>query len=148
MRVEIRPQAFAPWQELAAYEQRLSAGTHGGCAAFVGSMRDFNLGAKVTQMRLQHYPQMTEKQLTRMVEKSIKKHQLLDVLVLHRVGELTPGEPIVLVAVWSAHRAQSFVGCREIMEDLKQRATLWKQETTDDGVRWVEGNTPVGSDFG
>ena len=66
----------------------------------------------------------------------------LDVLILHRAGTLHPGEPIVLVATWSAHRAAAFAGCREIMEYLKARAPFWKKETLAQGQRWVEKNTP------
>ena len=143
MLVEIRPRPFAPWQEVSDYqERRLARGAFGACAVFVGSMRDFNRGEAVHGMTLEHYPAMTERQLTELAEDTIRRHRLLDALLLHRTGELRPNDPIVLVAAWSAHRAEAFTACREMMETLKTRATFWKKETLDDGERWVEGNTP------
>jgi molybdopterin synthase catalytic subunit len=105
-------------------------------------MRDFNEGDDVTGMFLEHYPGMTQRQLTELTQQAMVKWSLDAALVVHRVGELTPAEPIVLVAVWSAHRAAAFAACREIMETLKHAAPFWKRETLADGsVRWVEKNT-------
>ncbi|MGH8568266.1 MAG: molybdenum cofactor biosynthesis protein MoaE, partial [Gammaproteobacteria bacterium] len=67
---------------------------------------------------------------------------LMDTLIIHRIGALLPGDPIVLCATWSAHRAAAFEACRFLIEDLKSRAPLWKRETLDSSVRWVEHNTP------
>ena len=143
MLIEIRPQPFAPWREIGQYqERRLAPGGFGACAVFVGTMRDFNQGEQVNAMVLEHYPAMTERQLTQLAEKAIARYRLMDVLLLHRIGELRPNDPIVLVAAWSAHRAEAFKACREMMEALKSRATFWKKETLADGERWVEGNTP------
>ena len=142
MTVEIRARAFDPWNELRAYQKKLTAGGYGACAAFAGSMRDFNLGERVTAMTLEHYAGMTELQLQKLTEDAIARHELLDALVLHRIGALQPNDPIVLVAAWSAHRAAAFAACMDIMEALKSRATFWKKETTESGERWVEKNTP------
>ena len=142
MLIEIRPQPFAPWQEVEQYQQNLAPGSFGACAAFVGTMRDFNQGEPVRGMALEHYAGMTERQLTQLTEQAISRHELIDALLLHRIGELRPNDPIVLVAAWSAHRAAAFTACREIMEMLKSRATFWKKETLSEGERWVEGNTP------
>jgi molybdopterin synthase catalytic subunit len=84
---------------------------------------------------------MTEKQLGLIVEEAFAKWMLLDALLLHRVGELKPQEPIVLVAVWSAHRKDAFEACRYLMEALKSRAPFWKREQLNTGHRWVEKNT-------
>jgi molybdopterin synthase catalytic subunit len=92
-------------------------------------------------MTLEHYPGMTEKELERIIGEAHERWQLLDELVIHRVGELLPNEPIVLVAVWSAHRKDAFEACRHIMEALKSRAPFWKKERLDQGVRWVDKNT-------
>ena len=143
MLIEIRPQPFDPWQEISQYQNtHLAPGGFGACAVFVGSMRDFNYGEQVNRMTLEHYAGMTERQLTRLAEEAIARHHLIDVLLLHRIGDLHPNDPIVLVATWSAHRAESFAACREIMETLKSHATFWKKETLVDSERWVEGNTP------
>jgi len=85
---------------------------------------------------------MTEKYLEKISQESITKHQLMDVLIVHRVGHIKPDESIVLVAVWSAHRKQAFEACRELMEDLKSKAPFWKKETLKTGEEhWVEHNT-------
>lgn len=144
MRVELRETPFEPLMELERY-QRMSTGLAGRCGAtaiFIGMMRDFNDGDAVQGMVLEYYPGMTEKYLRRIVETASREWPLLEVLVVHRVGELRPNDPIVLVAVWSEHRAAAFSACRSIMEELKSKAPFWKRETTAAGSRWVEHNTP------
>ncbi len=143
MRIEICRQPFAPWRELSQHQdQHLAAGSFGACAALVGSMRDFNCGEAVTRMTLEHYAGMTERQLRQLAEQAMHQYALLDVLLLHRIGELRPSEPIVLVAAWAAHRAAAFNACRDMMESLKSRATFWKKESVASGERWVQANTP------
>ena len=116
---------------------------YGATAVFVGSMRDFNEGDDVQQMWLEHYPGMTEKHLQTIADEAMQKWDLLDVLLVHRVGEINPGDPIVLVAAWSAHRAAAFDASRYLMEELKSRAPFWKKEQLDSSSRWVEKNTPA-----
>lgn len=144
MRVEIREQPFDPLAELAHYQESLSElrGRFGATASFVGTMRDINEGDAVRAMVLEHYPGMTERQIERCVEQAAARWPLLETLVIHRVGELRPNDPIVLVAVWTAHRAAAFEACRFIMEELKSSAPFWKKETLTEGERWVEKNTP------
>jgi len=116
-------------------------GQYGATASFVGTMRDFNEGEPVQSMTLEHYPGMTEKHLEKICTEAKQKWDLLDTLVVHRVGDIKISEPIVLVCVWSAHRAEAFDACRFIMEDLKSKAPFWKQESTSEGKRWVDKNT-------
>ena len=143
MHIDIRHQPFDAWRELSAYTHAVDYRTKAGaCAAFVGSMRDFNEGEAVHSMHLEHYPGMTEKQLAAIVEEIKEVNELLDVLVLHRVGVITPCEEIVLVCCWSSHRKAAFDSCRAIMEALKSKAPFWKKETLNDGERWVARNTP------
>ena len=104
--------------------------------------RASNKQAAISRMSLEHYPGMTERYLQRIVETAAREWPLLDALVLHRVGELNPSDPIVLVAVWSAHRATAFAACRWIMEELKSKAPFWKREDSTAGSHWVEYNTP------
>jgi len=92
-------------------------------------------------MVLEHYPGMTERQLEAIVDEESTTHGLLAARVIHRVGSIEPGEPIVLVAVWAPHRREAFEGGRAIMEALKSRAPFWKHEQTRSGGRWVEHNT-------
>ncbi len=144
MAVELYPESFEPLQRLANYEAtQLPIGSHGACASFIGSMRDFNEGEAVAGMTLEHYPGMTERQLEEIVAEARERWPLLDALICHRIGEIDIGEPIVLTACWSAHRAASFDACRFLMEALKSRATFWKKERLAGGSsRWVEKNTP------
>ena len=79
--------------------------------------------------------------LERIASEAKSRWPLLDMLIAHRIGRLTPGDPIVVIAVWSAHRAAAFDACRYIMEDLKSRAPFWKKEEISGASRWVEKNT-------
>ncbi len=144
MRVEIRAQPFEPLGELARYQDSQPAlrGEYGATASFIGTMRSRNAGDPVQGMELEHYPGMTERYIEGILERAGTRWPLLDVLVVHRVGALEPGDPIVLVAVWSAHRAAAFDACRALMEELKSKAPFWKKETLAGGARWVEHNTP------
>jgi molybdopterin synthase catalytic subunit len=110
----------------------------GAIASFVGLARDLNEGSGVAAMTLEHYPSMTEKALTALVEEARSRWALLDVTVIHRVGRLLPGDSIVLVVVASQHRGEAFAACEFIMDYLKTRAPFWKKEETPEGERWVE----------
>ncbi len=143
MPIEIRSSVFDPWIEIENHQKKMNQqGKYGAIASFVGSMRDFNEGESVRSMTLEHYPGMTEKHLEEICQAAHQQWDLIDTLLLHRVGEIEIADTIVLVCVWSAHRAEAFDACRFIMEDLKSRAPFWKQEDTQQGKRWVEKNTP------
>ena len=147
MVVRILEQAFDPWREVERYQTEHAEllGKFGATAVFVGSMRDFNEDEDVHAMTLEHYPGMTERHLEEICDQACKRWGLEEMLVIHRVGELQPGDPIVLVAVWSAHRAAAFEASRHVMEELKSRAPFWKKEALTEGHRWVESNTPGSS---
>lgn len=142
MAVQIYPESFDPWSALQRHQRQLADGSFGATATFVGTMRDFNEGDDVRGMTLEHYPGMTELQLQSIIDDAQQRWPLLDVLIAHRVGDIEPGEPIVLVACWSAHRAAAFEACRQLMEMLKSSAPFWKKETlADRSQRWVSKNT-------
>ncbi len=143
MIVEIRTAPFDPWQELSRRTPD-AGGRCGATAVFVGTMRDFNEGVSVREMFLEHYPGMTEKHLETIVEEAIARWELLDALIVHRVGQIRPDETIVLVAAWAAHRAEAFAAARYLIEELKSRAPFWKKESLPQGERWVAKNTPAG----
>lgn len=103
----------------------------GAVASFVGLVRD-------VRMTLEHYPGMTESALEDICREAHARWDLLDTLVIHRVGTLEPGDRIVLVGVSSAHRGEAFAACEFIMDYLKTRAPFWKREDTPQGARWVE----------
>lgn len=143
MHVELRTSGFDPWAEVQRYQDTAlgGAGKYGATSVFVGTMRDFNEGDTVRAMTLEHYPGMTEKHLRHISEEAARRWDILDSFIIHRIGAVHPNDPIVLVAVWSAHRAAAFEACRYLMEELKSRAPFWKKEELEQGVRWVEKNT-------
>ena len=110
----------------------------GAAASFVGYVRDFNDGAPVAGLTLEHYPGMTEKALEAIEQQARARWPLLEVQVLHRVGALEPGEPIVFVGVTSAHRQAAFEACQFVMDQLKTRAPFWKRERRGQDEVWVE----------
>ena len=144
MRATIFQKPFEPYEEIVAYQRTFKGRMKriGAAATFVGSMRDFNENERVLSMYLEYYPQMTESHLDSILNAALVRWDLEDCFIGHRVGEIFPGEPIVVVASWSSHRAHAFESCRFIMEDLKSRAPFWKKEQTENGTRWVEKNTP------
>ncbi|MEK1941764.1 MAG: molybdopterin synthase catalytic subunit MoaE [Pseudomonas sp.] len=137
MAIRVQTAAFDPGLELNAMHAA-NAGV-GAVVSFVGYVRDFNDGKDVSGMFLEHFPGMTEKALGKITDEAGQRWPLLNVEVIHRIGRLEPGEPIVFVATTSAHRQAAFDACAFIMDYLKTRAPFWKQEDTPDGPRWVEG---------
>ena len=140
MRIEVVGQPFDPWAALVAYQSASPslAGKYGATVSFVGTLRDFNEGAAVERMWLEHYPGMTEKYLRRVAETAISRWPVSDALVIHRYGEIALGDPIVLVAVWAGHREPAFAACRYIIDELKTQAPFWKRELSAAGPRWLE----------
>lgn len=134
--ISVQTEPFDPAaEELAIREDNASIGA---VVTFLGLMRDINEGDAVTTMTLEHYPGMTEKSLRNIVDEANERWDLDGVRVVHRVGKLTPEEPIVIVVVASRHRGDAFKGCEFIIDYLKTRAPFWKKEQTLSGERWVE----------
>jgi molybdopterin synthase catalytic subunit len=134
--IRIQTEDFDAGAEIA----KLRAGNPavGAVASFVGVCRDRNDGEPVATMTLEHYPGMTEKALEKIVDEALTRWKILDVTVIHRVGELKPTDQIVLVVVSGAHRGEAFAACEFLMDYLKTRAPFWKKEQTPGGGRWVE----------
>jgi molybdopterin synthase catalytic subunit len=136
MKIRVQTDAFDLGAEVDAMRQGRT--DIGAIASFVGLARDMNEGSGVAAMTLEHYPGMTEKALAALVDEANARWTLLDVSVIHRVGRLLPGDPIVLVVVAGRHRGEAFAACEFIMDYLKTRAPFWKKEETPEGARWVE----------
>lgn len=136
MPVRVQTQDFDLGAEIAA----LRAGDPrvGAVASFVGTVRDVNDGSGVSTLTLEHYPGMTEKSLEDICAQAKARWNILDTLVVHRVGALRPLDQIVLVAVTSAHRGEAFAACEFIMDYLKTQAPFWKKERTAHGAQWVD----------
>ncbi len=136
MPVRVQVQDFDVSRELGAL--RAGDARVGAVAAFVGTVRDVNDAAAVATMTLEHYPGMTEKALQAIVDEAKSRWDIVDALVIHRVGELAPADQIVLVGVTGAHRGEAFAACEFIIDHLKTRAPFWKKEATPAGARWVD----------
>ncbi len=136
MPVRVQQHDFDVSEEIAA----LRAGDQrvGAIASFIGTVRDLNEGVGVASMTLEHYPGMTERSLEDICAQARQRWDIFDALVVHRHGELAPGDQIVLVAVTSAHRGEAFAACEFIMDYLKTQAPFWKKERTPQGARWVD----------
>ncbi|MCS7268776.1 MAG: molybdenum cofactor biosynthesis protein MoaE [Geminicoccaceae bacterium] len=139
MTVRVVDGPFDPWAELAAFcRGRTEAGA---VASFTGLVRGEHGGERILAMTLEHYPGMTERQLARLETEARARWPLADVLVVHRVGRMLPGEPIVLVATASAHRAAALEACAFLIDWLKTKAPFWKLEETPSGERWVQARS-------
>ncbi len=134
--VRVQQDDFDIGREIAAI--RAGRPEIGAIASFIGTVRDVNDGSGVRTMTLEHYPGMTERMLEEICAEAHARWSLVDLLVVHRYGELQPLDQIVLVVVASAHRGDAFAACEFVMDFLKTRAPFWKRETTPDGARWVE----------
>lgn len=140
-RVRIQKEDFDLGRELANLRQNdLRVGA---VCSFVGTVRDTRAltGAaqdEIQSMELEHYPGMTEKAIEAMIDEAHRRFDFFDALVIHRIGLLQPAEQIVLVAVTSAHRGESFKACEFLMDYLKTQAPFWKKEQTPQGAQWVD----------
>ncbi len=135
-RVSIQTADFDVSAELAAL--RAGDGGVGAVCSFVGTVRDRSDGSAVSAMELEHYPGMTEKAIEAMIDEAFRRFDIRAARVVHRVGPLQVHDQIVLVAVTSAHRGQSFQACEFLMDYLKTQAPFWKKESTPQGARWVD----------
>ncbi len=124
--------------DIGAEIARLKAGRTdiGAIVTFTGTVRD--QGGAVTDMTLEHYPAMTEAELSRIEAEARARWPLQASLIVHRYGALKPGDDIVLVATASEHRDAAFDAARFLMDYLKTRAPFWKREDGPHGARWVE----------
>jgi len=131
MKVSVQAQDFDAGAEMRALQRNPKVGA---VASFVGVVRDVNDGGAVAEMTLEHYPGMTEKAIEEIINQAKGRWQVLDALVIHRVGTLKPTDQIVLVVVTSGHRGDAFAACEFIMDYLKTQAPFWKKEAAG----WVE----------
>jgi molybdopterin synthase catalytic subunit len=134
--VSIQTQDFDVSHELAAL--RAGDARVGAVCSFLGTVRERNDGSSVASMELEHYPGMTEKSISAMMDEAQKRFDIFAARVIHRVGLLHPEDQIVFVAVTSAHRGESFKACEFLMDYLKTQAPFWKKEVTPEGARWVD----------
>jgi len=142
LKVSVQIEPFDVAQEQA---QLTSAdATIGAVASFVGLVRDTNTVGQsdktdVSTLTLEHYPGMTEQVLTDLANAALKRWSLNGITIIHRIGELKPTDPIVLVMTSSKHRGYAFDSCQYVMDRLKTDVPFWKKEVLPDGSsRWVD----------
>lgn len=143
-RVSIQTESFDIAHETAALHARDAR--VGAVCTFVGTVRDRHVlpgkaelgNSPVLSMELEHYPGMTEASIEAMIDAAMERFDIYAARVIHRIGLLQPLDPIVLVAVTSAHRHASFQACEFLMDYLKTQAPFWKKEHTAEGARWVD----------
>ncbi|HQR99501.1 MULTISPECIES: molybdenum cofactor biosynthesis protein MoaE [unclassified Polaromonas] len=135
-RVSIQTGDFNLAEEIAAL--RANDKRVGAVCSFIGTVRDRNDGLNVSSMELEHYPGMTEKAIEAMIDEAMLRFDIFGARVIHRVGLLQPLDQVVMVAVTSAHRGESFQACEFLMDYLKTQAPFWKKEQTPEGARWVD----------
>lgn len=133
MSVRVAPEPFDPGAELTAFTARVTGA--GAVVSFTGVVREVTGG--LSAMEIEHYPGMTERAITAMVEEARTRFALIDAMVIHRYGRLEIGEPIMMVATASGHRGEAFAAADFLMDWLKSRAPFWKKEITASGTGWV-----------
>lgn len=138
-RVSVQTEDFDLSAEIA--KLRASDKRVGAVCSFVGTVRDINGGDAVSELELEHYPGMTEKSIEATIDEAMARFDIYAVRVIHRIGKLQPMDQIVMVAVTSAHRGESFKACEYVMDYLKTQAPFWKKEQTPEAsstARWVD----------
>ena len=135
MRILVQEDGFDIGAETEAFTKAQT--TAGAVVTFTGIVRN-NAEGTLQSMRIEHYPGMTEKALTKIAQEASGRWELSDTLVIHRYGDMVPGELIMMVATASKHRLHAFEAAEFLMDFLKSRAPFWKKEGTRDGGRWVD----------
>ena len=136
MLVRVQRENFSIDQELERVKRRSKR--IGGIATFLGIARDRSKGRDVDSITFEHYAGMAEKKLREIRERAIKDFGILELLIIHRYGEITIGENIVLIIAGAEHRAEAFQACKWAIDELKQITPIWKLEHTPEGEVWVE----------
>ena len=139
IQIELRTQPFDPWHELRGW-----GGDAAACAVFVGRVRGTAMDGRPLQaLEIEHYPGLCERRLMEIAIELQREHAAESVLVLHRVGRMQPGDPIVLVAVEADRRGAAQRCTTALLEALKHSAPFWKREWFGDQGTWLTGNTPL-----
>lgn len=124
--------------DVASVIAEVSAPAHGAVASFIGTVRDTSDGRSVVALEYSSYREMAEREMAAIVREACALEAGVDVVALHRVGELAVGEMCVVVAAAHAHRASAFAACRYVIEEIKKRVPIWKRERYRDGSdTWV-----------
>lgn len=138
-KVRIQRQNFSVTDEIEAIK-KVSANI-GGIVVFLGTGRELSKGENITKLNFEHYPKMAEKKLEELRRKAIDDYKIIDMSIIHRIGEIDIGENIVLIVAAGEHRKEAFSACEWAITELKRTTPIWKRETTSTGEVWVQ-DTP------
>lgn len=138
MTIRVQTEDFDISQEIKALSAAPAGEIPGAVVSFTGLVRDRHSGKSITAMTLEHYPGMTEKELTRIRDEAFARWPITKATIIHRVGRLMAADQIVFVGCASPHRDAAFEAARYIMDFLKTDAPFWKAEETEEGVKWVD----------
>ncbi|WP_092550879.1 molybdopterin synthase catalytic subunit MoaE [Xenorhabdus koppenhoeferi] len=134
-RISVQREIFSVGDE---YQWLSLCDEDGAVVTFTGKVRNHNLGNNINTLMLEHYPGMTEKMLQEITDEARQRWSLQRISIIHRIGELYPGDEIVFVGITSSHRSLAFTAAEFIMDYLKTKAPFWKKESLAEGERWVE----------
>jgi molybdopterin synthase catalytic subunit len=138
-KVRIQKEDFVVTDEIEAMKK--VSQNIGGIVTFLGTGRELSKGQNISQLNFEHYPKMAEKKLEEIRLKAIKDFKIIDMSIIHRIGEIDIGENIVLIVACSEHRKEAFKACEWAITELKRTTPIWKRETTTSGEVWVQ-DTP------
>ncbi len=113
----------------------------GGITTFLGTGRELSKGESISKLNFEHYPKMAEKKLDEIRIQAIKDYGIIEMIIIHRIGEIDIGENIVLIVAAGEHRKETFKACEWAITELKRTTPIWKRETTSTGEVWVQ-DTP------
>ena len=138
-KVRIQKENFSVTDEIEFMKK--SSRNIGGIVTFLGTGRETSKGENISELNFEHYPEMAEKKLAEIREKGIKDFGIIDMSIIHRIGNMAIGENIVLIVACGEHRVAAFKACEWAISELKRTTPIWKRETTDKGEVWVQ-DTP------
>jgi molybdopterin synthase catalytic subunit len=137
--VRIQQENFIVTDEIEAIKK--SSRNIGGITTFLGTGRELSKGENISKLNFEHYPKMAEKKLEEIRKQSIKDYGIIEMIIIHRIGEIDIGENIVLIIAAGEHRKETFKACEWAIAELKRTTPIWKRETTSTGEVWVQ-DTP------
>lgn len=133
--VRLQQEDFSQDEEISAL--RASSMRMGGIATFIGCARDFSQGHEVSQISFDAFGSMAVAEMKKLRDEAIAKFGLLDARIVHRVGMVGAGDQIVFIAAGAEHRAPALQACQWLIDELKRRVPIWKNEITPQGDAWV-----------
>ena len=137
--VRIQQENFVVTDEIEAIKK--VSNNIGGITTFLGTGRELSKGENISKLNFEHYPKMAEKKLEEIRLQAIKDYGIIEMIIIHRIGEIDIGENIVLIIAAGEHRKETFKACEWAIAELKRTTPIWKRETTTTGEVWVQ-DTP------